>query len=168
MEIGVWILWHIIVEDYVDLLDIDTSTEDVGWDHDSVLELLEFIVSLDSLFLREISMNADRGEVILLKNLIKLDCEEDALDEDDNLVEHKGVQQISQLSDFLVFFKFHVVLLESVKSQFTLVINENFERILHELSAYSFDLIWHGGRKHHDLLAVWGILENFLNITSHV
>lgn len=48
VKVGVWILWHIKVENNVDLFNIDTSSKDVGWDHDSVLEALEIIVSLDS------------------------------------------------------------------------------------------------------------------------
>ena len=39
---------HIKVEDNIDLLHIDTSAEDVSGNHDSVLEVLELSVSLDS------------------------------------------------------------------------------------------------------------------------
>ena len=48
VQVGVRVLWHVKVEDYVDLLDVNTSSEDVSGDHDSVLEGFEVIVSLDS------------------------------------------------------------------------------------------------------------------------
>ena len=48
MEVGVRVLRHVEVEDHVDLFNVNASAEDVGADHDPVLELLELFVSLDS------------------------------------------------------------------------------------------------------------------------
>jgi len=59
MQIGVRFLWHVKVENNIDLLHVDTSTEYVSCNHDSVLEVLELSVSLDSFFLGEISMDGD-------------------------------------------------------------------------------------------------------------
>lgn len=51
MEVLVSFVWHVEVDDNVDLLDIDTSTVHVGGDHDSVLAFFEVVVDLDSLVL---------------------------------------------------------------------------------------------------------------------
>jgi hypothetical protein len=44
----------------------------------------------------------------------------------------------------LVILKLDIVLLETVKDHFVLVVNENFEGILHELSANIFNFRWKG------------------------
>jgi hypothetical protein len=48
MKVGVRLVGHIVVDRYVDTLDIDTSTEDISGDTDTRLELLELLVTLDT------------------------------------------------------------------------------------------------------------------------
>ena len=48
MQVGVRVVRHVIVEYDVDLLDVDTSAEDLGGDQDTVLEGLESLVDFDS------------------------------------------------------------------------------------------------------------------------
>ena len=48
MKIGVWIFWHIVVDDDVHTLNVDTSAEDISCHHDSFLEVFELGVFLDS------------------------------------------------------------------------------------------------------------------------
>lgn len=48
MEVGVSIGWQVVVDSKVDSFNIDTSTEDVGGDTDSLVELLEFLVTFDT------------------------------------------------------------------------------------------------------------------------
>lgn len=48
MKVGVTGVSHVIVDNNVDTLDIDTSTEKVGSNNNSRLELLELLVLLDS------------------------------------------------------------------------------------------------------------------------
>jgi hypothetical protein len=48
MEVRVSLRWEIVVDGYVDLLDIDATAEDVGGDADALVEGLELLVSLDS------------------------------------------------------------------------------------------------------------------------
>jgi len=57
VEIGVRILRHVKVEDHIDLLNVNSSAEDISSNHDPVLELLEVIISLNSLFLRKFSVD---------------------------------------------------------------------------------------------------------------
>lgn len=48
MEVGVSIGWQVVVDSKVDSFNIDTSTEDVSGDTDSLVELLEFLVTFDT------------------------------------------------------------------------------------------------------------------------
>jgi hypothetical protein len=48
MKIRVGISCKIVVDGEVDLLDIDTTTEDVSGDTDTLVELFEFLVTLDT------------------------------------------------------------------------------------------------------------------------
>ena len=47
MEVGISVVWHVIVEDNVNLLDIDASSENLSGNQDAMLELLESLVDFD-------------------------------------------------------------------------------------------------------------------------
>jgi hypothetical protein len=95
-------------------------------------------------------------------------CTINALHENDDLVELKFIEQIYQYLDLLILFNLGIVLLQTVKSHFALIIDEDLELITHELTAYVLHIIFHGGREHHNLLLGRGGLENGLNVTSHI
>lgn len=48
VQVGVGIGGEIVVDGQVDTLDIDTTTEDVSGDTDTLVELLELLVTLDT------------------------------------------------------------------------------------------------------------------------
>lgn len=48
MEVRVGFVGHVVVDGHVDALDIDTTTEDVSGDTNTGLELLELLVTLDT------------------------------------------------------------------------------------------------------------------------
>ena len=48
MQVGIRAVRHVVVNHDVDSLDIDSSSEDVSGHHDSLLEVLEGFVSLQS------------------------------------------------------------------------------------------------------------------------
>lgn len=168
MQVGVGVTRHVVIENDVDLLDIDSTTENLSGDKDSVLEFLEAIVDLDALLLGEVTVHGLGGEGLLVEDLSQLDGVGNSLNEDDHLVEVQGVNQVSQLSVLLVLVELHVVLLESVESEFALVLNEHFRRVAHELLASLLDVAGEGGSEHHNLLVVRGLLENVLDVASHV
>lgn len=103
VKVAVGIRRTIVVDDDVDTLDIDTTTEDVGSDQDTLLERLEGSVSRDTedecnqalviprqrrnlpLLLHKAGMDRDTREVARYKELVKLDGTCNGLDEDDDL-----------------------------------------------------------------------------------
>jgi hypothetical protein len=48
VEISVCVLGHVVVDNDIDSFNIDTSTKDVGSNHDTRLEVLEFLVAINS------------------------------------------------------------------------------------------------------------------------
>lgn len=48
MEISVIIFGHVIIDDDIDSFDIDSSSEDIGGNHNSVLEVFEILEVFDS------------------------------------------------------------------------------------------------------------------------
>ena len=48
MQVGVRVLWHVVVEDDVHSLDVHASTKQVGCDQDALLEVLELLVTTQS------------------------------------------------------------------------------------------------------------------------
>jgi hypothetical protein len=103
VEVGITVSGHVHVEDDVDFLNVDSSPEDVCCHHNSVLELLEVVVPLDSipvksvlfflpLFLRKVSVYGNRREVVSSQDFVELLGSLDTFDEDDDLVELEGVE----------------------------------------------------------------------------
>lgn len=145
MKVAVGLLGHIEVEDNIDLLNIDTTTENVGGDHDSVLEGLEVSITLDALILLQVSVDGNRGEVVLTQKMVKHLSSVNALNEDNNLVEMQRVKQVNKLLDLFLFLDLDEVLLETVKGELALVVNEDLEGVDHELATDVLNFLGHGG-----------------------
>lgn len=65
VEIRIRLLGHVEIEHNIDLLNIDTSAKDVSSDHDSVLELLEVVVRLNS-------VSKTKGSISIPRNIYKV------------------------------------------------------------------------------------------------
>ena len=120
------------------------------------------------LLLAHTGVHGDTGEVALAKQLVKLGCTESAFNEDDDLVEFEAVEQVIEFAVLLSFTQLDGVLLETVESEFSLIIDEDLERISHELSADGSNLLRERGAEHHDLLVGRCCSEDLLDITAHV
>jgi hypothetical protein len=118
MEIGVRVLGHVVVDDDVHALDIDTTSKEVGGDHDSRAEGLEVAITGNSFLLLQVRMDADGGEVALTKEAGQLFSSLARANEDDQLVEFDRVHEFDETSVLLFFLNFDVVLLKSVEGEF--------------------------------------------------
>ena len=119
MKISVWFFWHVIIKDDVDSLDIDSSSEDVSWNENSLLKIFERFVSCDSSLLIELdlpfilvefSVNTDGWEVAIIEDLIKSNSSFDRRDKDNDLIELKSIQKVVESSCLLILFQLHIVL----------------------------------------------------------
>jgi len=62
VEVGVSVGWKIIVDDQIDAFNVDASSEKVGRDEKAGAVGLELVVALDSFFLSESRVDANRVE----------------------------------------------------------------------------------------------------------
>lgn len=115
VQVAVRLGRHVEVEHDVNLLNVDTASENLSGDQDAVLESLEALVNLDSLLLWNVSVDGLRRNGVLVEDLGELGRVLNRFHEDDHLVKVKSVDQVNQLLDLLVGLEFHVVLLETVK-----------------------------------------------------
>lgn len=168
MQVLVRVKRHVVVDNDVDLLNVDTSTQQVGANHDSVFTLLELVVDLEPILHLHATEACDAWEFLLLDNLVQLLGIVLLVGEDDDLVELEVVEQVDQLHDLLLLVQLHVVLLQTVQVQLRFVIDVELKRILHEHLADIFGLLRERSRKHHHLLLVLYAHENLLHLGSHI
>jgi len=115
VKILIWLVWHMEIDDDVDLLNVDTSTVHICGYHNSVFGLLEVIVDLDSLFLLHVTVTCNTWESFLLDDILKFSRILGMAYEDNDLVELKSIQKFNEFHDLLVVFELDVVLLKTMK-----------------------------------------------------
>ena len=91
------------------------------------------------------------------------------LGENDDLVEVNIVQKLDELSDFLGLLELDEVLLQAVKGQLGLLVDEELLWVLHVHPADVFGLGGKGGGEHHHLsVGRVALHEDLLHLGSHV
>ena len=85
MKVGVSVLGHVVVEHNVDSLNVHATAEEIGGHEDSLLEILELLVSGESLLLSHASVNGNGGEILLYEELSQGHTSLHRLDKDDDL-----------------------------------------------------------------------------------
>lgn len=168
MEVLVGLSRQIVVDGQVDSLDIDTSAENISRHTDSLLELLELLVSGNSLLLGDTRVHSSAGEAVSVEDLRQTVGSRGGLDENNHLVELEVVEQIAELSVLGLLVNVDKVLLQTVQSELSFVVNENLQRRGHELLADGSDLLRKSGGEHHDLLLSGSDSEDLLHVSSHI
>ena len=120
------------------------------------------------LLLTNSRVDCSAGEVALAEQPVELSATLSGADEDDDLVELQAVKQIVQLAVLLALIELDVELLETVERELLLIVDVDLEGILHELLAYSTDILGERGREHHHLLVGRSSAEDRLHIVAHV
>ena len=85
MEVRIGRIGDVVIDNDVDTFDIDTTSEKIGGDHDTLAEILELLVTLNTFFLFQAGVDGDGGELALDEELVQLLGALDGLDEDDDL-----------------------------------------------------------------------------------
>ena len=70
VEVLVGLVRHVVVNDDVDLLDVDATAEQVGSDHNALVEVLERLVAFQPLLHVQPRVDADGREVALLQQFV--------------------------------------------------------------------------------------------------
>ena len=85
MQVCVGVLGHVVVENNIDPLDVHATPEEVGGHEDPLLEILELLISGESLLLAHPPVYGDGWEVLFYQQLRQGDTSLDRLHEDDDL-----------------------------------------------------------------------------------
>ena len=85
VEVGVSVLGHVVVENNIDPLDVHATPEEVGGHEDPLLEILELLISGESLLLSHPSVYGNSWEILFYQQLRQGHTSLHRLDEDDDL-----------------------------------------------------------------------------------
>lgn len=140
VEVAVLISGHIVVDNNVDSLEVNTTTEEISGDHDTGLELLKVLVASDTVLLLQTGMNKDGREVALGEELVQSLGALDGAHKDDNLVELEGIEQVNQLAVLLVLLEVDVELLETVEGQLLTSVDINLQGLFLSLKQDRFEV----------------------------
>merc|ERR1719272_1894725 len=91
VEVGVAVICHVVVDDNVHTLNVNATPEEVGADHDALLELFELLVAINALLLLQARVNGKRWKATLHKQLVESNGSLDRLYKNDHLVELQSV-----------------------------------------------------------------------------
>lgn len=142
---------EIVIDHDIDPLDIDSASKQIRRDQNAGIEILERLVLGNSLGLFHASVDANGRKVALGQETIQFLGTCYFADENDDLVELEGVQQIVELAVLFGLGEFAIIQLQSVQRQFGFVVNVNLHGILAKLFADGSDLFGEGGTEKHDL-----------------
>jgi hypothetical protein len=116
MQIRIRRIRHIIINHDINPFNIDSPPEDVSSNTNPLIKILEGFITRDSFFLRQATMDCDGGEITFTEETIKLRGSADGFDENNDLVEFEGVEEVVEFAVFLGFGEADKVLLETVQS----------------------------------------------------
>jgi hypothetical protein len=120
------------------------------------------------ILLSKTRMHSNTGKVALSQKLVELRATSRTLDENDDLIELELIEQLVELTVLFILAETDKVLLQTVKGQLGVIVNIQFEWILHELFADWTSSGRQCSAEHHDLLLGWSGAEDFLDIAAHV
>lgn len=155
---------QVVVDDKGDLLDINTTGEEIGGDEDAGgtrSELLHDNITLSLVHVTvhggdsEITGSEFVGEPIDLSTGV---AEDDGLGNGDSLVQ---VGESVELPVFLL--NGNVELLDTFEGEFGLL-DEDTDWVAHELGGDLEHILWHGGREEDDLGGLWQQLEDIVDL----
>ncbi len=154
----------IVVDDQRDLLNINTTSQQVSGNQNTRrtrAELLHDHITLSLLHVAvhgrdsEVASGEFVGEPVDLSSGV---AEDDGLSDGDGFVE---IRECIQLPFFLL--DSDVELLDTFEGQFSLL-DQDTDRVAHEFRGDFEDVLWHGGGKKDHLGGLWEKLEDVVNL----
>jgi len=166
VDVVLFSLRQLKVDDELYLLDINTSSKDVGGDEDSDGSLSELLHDNVTLGLVHIAHHGVDGVLVLSHESGKLLNTLLGVAEDDALVDvHSGIQLVEDVVLPGLLLNSNVELSDTFKGQLGLV-NQNSDGVVHEVLGELEGLGGKGGGEKGDLDILGKVLENLLNLVS--
>ena len=156
----------VVVDDQGDLLDIDTTGQQVSGNQDTGRTRAELLHDNITLALFHVTVHGRDSEVTgseLVGEPVDLSAgvaEDDGLGDGDGLVE---VRESVELP--LLLLNSNVELLDTLKGKF-LLLDQDTDGVTHELGGHLQDVLGHGGRKQGNLGGLGEKLEDVVDLLS--
>jgi len=156
--------WQVVVDDQGNLLDIDTSGQQVSGDQDSRRTRSELVHDGVSLGLWQVGVDSRHSEVVSLQlGGQGLDLGS-GVTEDNSLGDRDGIVQVAQTVELEgLLLDVDVVLLNTLQGQLILL-NQDTDWVVHELGGDLQDILRHSGRQKDDLGGLWQQLEDVVDL----
>lgn len=155
---------EIVVDDKGDLLDIDTTGEEIGSDQDTRGTGTELLHDDITLALVHVSVHGGDGEVTggeLVGEPVDLST---GVAEDDGLCDGDGLVEIGEGVELpVLLLNGDVELLNTFEGEFVLL-NKDTDGVAHELGGDLENVLGHGSGEKDDLGALWEELEDVVDL----
>lgn len=158
------VCWQVVVDNQGNLLDIDTSGQQVSGDQNSGRTGSELLHDGVSFLLWQVGVDGRDGEVVSGQSLGQLFDLTSGVTEDNGLGNGDRVVQVGQTVVFELFFlDVDEELLDTFQGQFVLL-NQDSNWVVHELGCDFQDVSWHGGGQQDNLGGWWQHGENLVDL----
>jgi hypothetical protein len=160
------VCWKIVVDNQGNLLNIDTTCQQVSGDQNTGRTGSELLHNQVTLTLVHVSVHGGNSEITggeLVGEPVDLSAgvaENDGLGDGDSLIQIREGVQLP-----ILFFNSNVELLNTFEGKFGLL-DQDTNGIAHEFGGNLKDILWHGGRKEDDLGGLRKELENVVDLLS--
>lgn len=164
MDVVLLVGGEVIVDDQRDLLNVDTTGEQVRCNENTRRTRTELLHDKITLSLVHITVHSGDGKVTgseLVSEPVDLSA---GVAEDDSLSDGDGLVEIREGIELpVLLFNSNVELLDTFEGQFSLL-DQNTDRVAHELGRNLQDVLRHGGREKDDLGGLGKKLEDIINL----
>lgn len=165
MDVVLLLEGELVVDDKTDLLNIDTSGEEIGGDEDTGGTSSELLHDHVTSHLVHLTMHDGNTEIVLLHLVSQLNNSLFGVAIDQGLVDIEVTVEIEE-DVHLPFFFFYgdIVLLDTFEGEL-LIFNQNLCGIAHKVLGQLQDVHWHGSREEGNLDLARKILEDILDLS---
>mmetsp|Transcript_31888 Transcript_31888/g.51287 ORF Transcript_31888/g.51287 Transcript_31888/m.51287 type:complete len:267 (+) Transcript_31888:357-1157(+) len=166
MDIVFTVAREVVVDDKGDLLNVDTTGEEVGGDENPRRSRAEFFHDCGTLFGTHFSMHGADGVITLLHFVREPVDFTTCVTVDDGLCDGEGVIKVAKSLELpILFFDSDIKLLDTVEG-YGGPLHENTHRLTHESFRYFKNFIGHGGREQANLNLGGHLLEDVVDLVA--
>mmetsp|Transcript_53183 Transcript_53183/g.133887 ORF Transcript_53183/g.133887 Transcript_53183/m.133887 type:complete len:453 (-) Transcript_53183:180-1538(-) len=158
------VVWEVVVDDERDLLDVDAARQQVGGDEHTAAAAAELAHNQLALLLIQITMHRRDGEVSFVHVVGEVVDLPARVAVDDGLCDGERLVEVREGLELpLLLLDGHVELPDTLEGQL-LLLDQNADRVAHELARQVEDVGGHGGREQGHLDGRRQLAEHVVNL----